>query len=178
MIINGNGKTIDANKKGRIFHISVNGDLTLINVTLTGSLINKPDEYGCAGTIYNESNLTIIDSTIKDNNVYTTPSIRGCGGAIYNKGTSENNAKLTINNSNITNNKILGIYGDGGAIYATYSHVNINNTQINNNLAGNNGAIFVSYSQVNINNPKYTITTQQMKTVMVEQSKYLNHRHI
>jgi len=95
--INGNGFTISGNSSSRIFYIESGIKLDLNNMTLTKGY----SEYG--GAIYNyNSNLTLINMTIKDNKVNND------AGAIYNK-----NSTLTIENSTLQNNTA----NYGGAIY-------------------------------------------------------------
>ncbi|MCQ2972024.1 MAG: hypothetical protein MJ209_01845 [archaeon] len=56
VVINGNGKTIDAKGQVRIFNVGTNGDLTVNNLTLTNA--SKP--------LLNQGNLTVKDSVIID----------------------------------------------------------------------------------------------------------------
>ena len=87
------------------------------------------------GGIYNEGNLTVTNSTIKDNSVATTtPRITTDGGGIYNQGTAK------IFNSTVTNNAGT----EGGGIFNSRSFgidgVSDNElTVINSTITGNSG---------------------------------------
>lgn len=96
LTIDGNGHSIDAHGKTRIFNC------TGKNIIIKNIILKKgyTEEYG--GTIFNDDGeLTIIESTLKHNNCNSD------GGAIYNRG------ELTIIKSNFNNNTAYS----GGAIY-------------------------------------------------------------
>ncbi len=109
---------IDAESQSRLFSISQNTKLTIINLILSNGHIEGEEKYG--GTIFNEGGeLTIINSTISN----STGSENG--GAIYN-----NLGKLKIYNSNIINNSAAQY---GGAIY-TLGENYLENTNFTGNF--------------------------------------------
>ncbi|WP_407374766.1 beta strand repeat-containing protein, partial [Methanobrevibacter sp.] len=165
LTINGNGFTINANGKSRIFNIQNAHNLTIKNITLTNGYSTS---YGGAINLKAANDATIRDIIIK--NSYST----GQGGAIYINGgvnkrfinvTFIKNAAVTggalalwdtnsldsnfIYNSTFVNNSASSNLG-GGAIYSYSGKINITNSDFINNSAysttmGNNGgAIYIS----------------------------------
>ena len=120
LMIEGNGATIQRNSQAatdfRLFYVESNGHLTLDNLTVTNGLLQSSllnllflsiPVPGLGGGIYNEGNLDLTNSTIKNNTVI------GVGGGIYNTG------NLTVSGSTLSNNEAKVIFktGDGGGIY-------------------------------------------------------------
>ena len=99
--IDGNGSTIDGSQT-QVFYINRSSSVILKNITIKNAESNG--EHG--GAIDNNGNLTIINSTLKNN---TATGENGYGGAIYNNGT------LTITDSNFKENTATGQgeYGSG-----------------------------------------------------------------
>ncbi|HEY8492760.1 MAG TPA: choice-of-anchor Q domain-containing protein [Myxococcota bacterium] len=123
----------------RVLHVWVDGDLTLSNVTITGSALPEllapgvGADHGAAVGV-SAGKLRIRDSAIRDNwtngaggalaitNIERTPAeveitrtqitdnvARGAGGAIFSV-----NSTLTITDSTIARNRSLGVGGGGG----------------------------------------------------------------
>ena len=128
--IDGNGQSIDGNQT-QVFYINSGSSVILKNITIK----NAENTGGNGGAIYNSGNLTIINSTLK-NNTATGQNGNGYGGAIYNGGT------LTITQSNLTQNTATGQQYDGygGAIYNTRSgNLNITQSNLTQNKATGQG---------------------------------------
>lgn len=110
-VIDGNGHTIDADNKSRVFIASAK-NITIKNVTFKNGFSNN------GGAIYNRGELNIVDSTFRDN------TARRYGGAIANAV----GAKLNIRDSYLFDNKAQW---QGGAVYnsdgAVISHCEIIN---------------------------------------------------
>ncbi|WP_296862340.1 Ig-like domain repeat protein, partial [uncultured Methanobrevibacter sp.] len=122
VVINGNGFTIDAKGKSRIFKV-ITGSINITNVTLKNG---KADE---GGAIYFEN--AISNSNI--NATYTNNTARN-GGANYFGGPVLNSTIAGTYNSN--NAK----YGGANYFYNKVSDSNITGTYNHNNTATNGGA--------------------------------------
>ena len=146
LIIDGQGYTIDANNRGRIFNINGVG----YNVTLK-NIIFKNAKYSSAygGAIYFKgSNLTVENCTFESNKNYAAKG----GGAIY----VDYYDKVLINIANSTFSKN---YADtsGGALYfdnplslqGQYD-INITNCDFNENKAKTNGGAIFAYRSMNV----------------------------
>ena len=132
------GNSAAFNKGGildfRFIYISGSGNLTLKNLTLTGSQATGGS--GAAGDggaiLMRGGSLTLDGCAIH----HTTASVRG--GAI-----SADSGTLTITNSHFYNNNAF----NGGAIYNNGNHLSISNSTITTNTATNiGGGILVSSS--------------------------------
>ena len=123
LTIDGNGHTIDACGKCRIF-ICIGQDITIRNITLKNG-------YGTnGGAIYNEGSLTITNSTFKKNEANKD------GGAIYNYRLS----KLSIMDSTFNENKADD---QGGAICnSDKNKFTICKSTLNKNTAEYGGAVY------------------------------------
>nr|WP_319372421.1 DUF11 domain-containing protein [uncultured Methanobacterium sp.] len=110
------------------------GDLTITNTTLKDNTATSTEVDVYGGGIYNEGTLTINNSNITNNTA--TGANNAYGGGIYNSGT------LIINNSIITNNTVTTSngYADGGGISNEFGTVTINNNIIANNTATTTGS--------------------------------------
>lgn len=119
---------------------------------------------GGAIFLWYESTINITDSIISDNSaeveggaIYTKPKgtykITITNTEITNNYTTDEDgtggaiaiygtANLTIDNSNISYNSVSTKYGKGGGIYADGGSVVITNSTLNNNSAGDGGAIY------------------------------------
>ena len=134
--INGNGYTIDGNNTARIFKVTDNGNLTLINLTLTQGQgqDDGPNDMNVGGAIYvNNSNITIIDSNITQNNATN-------GGAIY----TNDNCNVTINGSLFTKNTAI----NGSSIYI----YDIHDLKVNYNIFLNNTGDYEIYNETALKN--------------------------
>ena len=104
------------------------GDLTVDGCTFTGQNALR----GEGGAIYTVICKTkVINSNFTDNWVY-----RGSGGAIYSLGRSYKANEVTVINCNFTKNSAQY---NAGAIYASYSVLNITGSAFTNNSADNFG---------------------------------------
>ena len=143
--IDGNGSTIDG-RQTQLFYIYSGSSVILKNITIK----NAENNNGYGGAIDNGGNLTIINSTLKNNTA-------NYGGAINN-----NNGNITIIDSNITKNTATGEYGRGGAIYnneggtLTITQSNLNNNTATGQQDGYGGAIYnngaLTITESNLNN--------------------------
>ena len=119
LIIEGNGHTIDAQQKIRIFQVT-GKNITIKNITLKNGYT---EENG--GAIYNSEKLTLT------NTILTKNITKYDGGAIFNNGT------LTIQDSTLNNN--TGNWG--GAIFNNGT-LTIKQSTLNDNNGRGGGAIF------------------------------------
>jgi CSLREA domain-containing protein len=123
----------------RVLNVSFNGSLTLNHVIVrhgycAGSCSDDPAR---GGGIYNNGNLTIINSTIDANKATEF------GGGIYH---SYVTATLSVSNSSISNNYAVAGVGHGGGIYAARPVVLTNVTFYNNLSFGNGGGLYNTLS--------------------------------
>ena len=153
LTINGNNKTINGDNKYQFLNIQPESSVKINNIVLK----NCYDRYG--GTILNFGNLTIVNSTICDNNgSYTIiddgvsyPVVRTYYAAIYNAGSSDSTANLTMINCVMKNNSAMvgaAITNDDGSL------CNIINCTFENNYGTSSaGAIYNGYSSnLNVSN--------------------------
>ncbi|WP_405307078.1 right-handed parallel beta-helix repeat-containing protein [Methanobrevibacter sp.] len=131
LVIDGNGFTIDAQGKTRIFNVSGNG------IVLKNLFLEKGNA-GEGGAIYNDGILNIINSTFSNN-------VGEDRGIIYNRKT------INVFNSNFANNKSERW---AGVIYsAEDSTVNIKDSAFSNNYAQYSaGAILIRDGEMSIDN--------------------------
>ena len=115
LIINGNNRAINGNKK---YHIVVDGVVTMKNT----KIINCYSSLG--GGINNKGKLEIINCRLENNKAKT-------GGAIYNAN------KLIIKNSVLKNNQAT----DSGGAIGNDGYLSIKKSVLSYNTAKNNGAI-------------------------------------
>ncbi|MBU1661106.1 MAG: M4 family metallopeptidase [Chloroflexi bacterium] len=112
-----------------IFHIMSGVTAQIRSLTL---------QNGGVGAIYNLGDLTIQDSTLKDNVSDTN------GGAMWSEGT------LNVSNTTFSNNDSDV---NGGAIYLRYGTATIVNSTFSGNIAdGDGGGIASNYTDVTLNN--------------------------
>ena len=128
--VNGNGKTIDAKSKARIFTINEGNNVVLKNINFINGF---SDGDGGVINIVN-SNLTVIDSLFKNSTAKT-------GGAIY---AYESNLELK-------NNKFLENNADeaGGSIILRKTNVNIFKNTFTDSHAGGGGALQILANGIN-----------------------------
>ena len=141
------GKLVAGN--GGAIYNTFYSDVTIDGTHFEG---NKAAKYG--GAIYNDGTadlkgkggvMTINGGEFEDN-------VASSGGAIYNTGT------LTIKNSEFDENRIVGGFGDGGAIYSNIGSLTVVDSKFEGNCATENavddygygGAIFVQGGTVDI----------------------------
>jgi uncharacterized delta-60 repeat protein/CSLREA domain-containing protein len=159
--VDGSGKTVmlDGGGKYRLFKINETGDLTLQNLTLQNGHSADPCmsdvAQSCAGAIYNNGNLSVVNVTLQGNTA-------DMGGAIYIESgtTSIENSTFTGNSAARLGGGILNWIGildvvnstfqgnsaawDGGAIYNDISNVILKNNTFSNNSATWGGAVYNS----------------------------------
>ena len=147
LIIDGNGYTIDANRKTRIFYCT-GQNITIKNITLKNGVHDGyiGYRYHGGGSIYNTGNLKVFDSILFDNKSYN-------GGAIYNY-----QGELSIINSKLYKNVSKDEYsGGGGAIFNNNGSLNIVDCELYDNSSRDRngkggGAIHNSNGELNIDN--------------------------
>ncbi len=152
LVIDGNGHSIDACSKTRIFYNTAK-DVTIKNIALKNAVVAIYNFYGvlsisdselsdntsnlAGAAIYNNwGELNINDSVLSDN-------ASGChGGAIFNV-----NGTVNVKSSRFCNNSAKG---DGGAIYSG-AKLNIEDSELSHNYAGGSGgAIYDNRGEINI----------------------------
>ena len=160
VVINGNGHTIDAQNKTRIFFITGN-NITIRNITLVGG-----NSIGEGGAVYARSaDISIIDSTIKNSSAETGAAVSvygnificssrfidntaSAGGAIF-----SDKGNVTVIDSLFKNNDAI-VYG-GGAIYAT-AKVNITGSVFTDNDAKLYGGVLYTWEDVSVISSNFT----------------------
>jgi len=150
LTINGSGSniTVDAGGNSRVFYISDRINSNLSTVFIDGLTITGGGGFnlGYGGGIYNEENLTISNSTIRNN------SGTGGGGIHNSSFSNSNNLDSVVNviNTTISNNSANA----GGGIENSFGILNVINSTISNNSAESSGGggIWTSYGIVNIVN--------------------------
>lgn len=178
LTIDGNGHTVDARSKARIFHC-MGENITIKNIVLKNGYAEEDHSSG-GGAILNTGKLTICDSTFTGNTVRDSGKaypdfeyVAYCesgGGAIYNDGeltvirsTFNNNsvevysggainngrdAMLTIQDSTFTANTALD--DDGGSIHGWLGDLTIIRSSINGNTAQSCGGAISSSGRLTI----------------------------
>ena len=124
----------------------------VINVTVTGNTCTNTGSYNGGGGVYSYGNLYMENCTITDNISYTT------GGGI--RFASENNAKVTVKNTVISDNTakgygggfVIGATGAGTSNQLTGSEFNFENLEIKNNTSsGAGGGICMQSGEYTVN---------------------------
>ena len=119
-----------------------NATLNVLNSTLSD---NRAGSGGGAG-IYNNGSgggnatLSVLNSTLRDNIANAFPSATAHGAGIYNDGSS-GRTTLTVLNSTISNNSVIGQRGSGGGIY-NRGTLNVRNSTFSGNFARSGGGIY------------------------------------
>ena len=135
--------TIRNGKKGNSFVgggggiFNDGGTLTVTNSIVTGNSVSAGYFAANGGGVYNSGTLTISNSTLSENRVWGSGTVRASanGGGIYNVGT------LTINNSTLSSNSAIssdsygGAPSEGGGIYLG-GPTTINDSTLSGNNAG------------------------------------------
>jgi len=134
------GVTISGDNTHHPFHINSDSNVTIQGLSIISGVGNNE-----GGAIFNEGNLTIIESTLSGNT-----DVEGKGGAIYNK----SGATLKIVDSNITSNTTTEYYDEsyGGAIYSKGKVTISGSRLVENSSQSNGGAIFIENSTLEISN--------------------------
>ena len=147
--INGNGHTINALQKARIFNITAD-NVVLNNITFTNANVS-----GNGGAIYSSGSLNVENCNFTDNTAilggaayfYGEGSMLNCnfdgntassdGGALYFD--DEYGLSSTVINCNFTGNSASH---DGGAVYFNSKMGTIKNCNFIDNSASNSGAVY------------------------------------
>ena len=138
--------------------LNINSDITLRRNTELNSAINKLTINGNGNTIYGDDYqfLTIYGGTVTIKNIKIINCYSSYGGAIYN-----NNAKLTLINTTLENNKATV---NGGAIENIEGSLTVTNSSLRNNyiigssatgggaIHNNNGIVTIINSTFEKNN--------------------------
>ncbi|MBR6024485.1 MAG: hypothetical protein IK044_06010 [Methanobrevibacter sp.] len=144
LVIDGNGHSIDAGGKTRIFH-STSKNITIKNIEMKNGHTQKD-----GGAIYcRDGDLTIIASKLTDN------IAKYAGGSIYIK-----NAKLEIVESVLANNNSKESVG--GSISNENGELVINACEFQDNRADGGGALYNS-GEISINNSTFTANAAKEK---------------
>ncbi|HRU52845.1 MAG TPA: hypothetical protein P5543_11725, partial [Planctomycetota bacterium] len=106
-------------------------DLELDNIVVSNGVATKAGG-GIYSFGYDESNIIINDSIIKENIAKTD------GGGFYNEARRNQESKITMDNVDIYDNT-AGRHGGGMYFYCERAVVDIQESTFNNNEAGNNG---------------------------------------
>ncbi|MCF0226980.1 MAG: hypothetical protein HUK28_06740, partial [Methanobrevibacter sp.] len=151
--INGNGHTIDAKEKSRIFNITNGVNVTLKNINFINGKAPLIGHEAEGGAIYTDSgSVTVINCTFNNNAAIESHQVGyGSGGAIYTYGGS-----VTVINCTFNNNTAVA----GGAICSYDCSVTVSNSTFNNNTADDlGGAIFIGEGSVTVINCTFNNNT-------------------
>lgn len=158
LVIDGNGKTIDAKDKTRIFTIIAN-NITLKNITFKNGRshrnIDSPfNNCGGAIKVNNHCKLTIENCRFIDN------TSEEHGGVIYLRG-----SELMISKSNMDNNTAND---DGGAIYNDDGKLIITGSELNANTStkGHGGAIYNVKGEIEISGCSLSKNTADFRGIL------------
>ena len=128
VILDGEGNlTVDGKDDHRVFSTSEGVAADLIGFTVTRGSVIWPDGEG--GGIRNAGELTLLDTSVRDNQALpelnNCPNFGGCparGGGIFN----DEQGKLALTNSAVSGNSAGGIFGDGSVVTLLNSTVSDN----------------------------------------------------
>ncbi|RAP50389.1 MAG: hypothetical protein BZ138_06700, partial [Methanosphaera sp. rholeuAM270] len=166
LTINGNGKTINGNKKYQFLKINSDCMVTISNLIIT----NCYGKYGGAIYQYNDNDLTIRNSTFINNGVNNESTLPNYIGGLYiedvgvTAGNGEaifkfGNGNLYIENSmfikNMTTSKVgyIGIISCSGG---SYVYMTITNSTFLKNLENGTAAIRTKNTRSNIEKSTFT----------------------
>ena len=148
LTIIGNGAAntiIDGNGTDGVFNVG-NG----ITATISGVTIKNGITFGCAGAggIFNAGKLTLSNSAVTGNTTDCLETAVSFGGGI----TNWTNAVLTITNSTVSGNAVLGDSTRGGGIWTAGPLILVNSTVSGNasDYSGEGGGLFVVAAPVTI----------------------------
>ena len=144
--INGNGFTIDAKGKSRVFNVEAS-DVTIENLTIKNAVVN-----GNGGAVYFNESGRVIKCNFTDNQA-TGSYPNGNGGAIYFAEGSTGN----VTNCNFVNNTAKGTTYGAGAIY--FNNGEVTNCNFTGNNATRNGGAVYFWQQGNVRNCNFTNNT-------------------
>ena len=141
LTIYGNGHTIDAQGKTRIFYCT-GKNITIINITLK----NGYGKYSGGAILNSEGSLTITDSTLTEN------TATWFGGAIYNSESSLMITETTLNNNTAQEKSGGAIHNNNGG------EITIIKTTLTGNTANHDGGAINNYNGGEITITKTTLT--------------------
>lgn len=149
---------ISGNNQSRVFYVNAGADLTVNGVTITGGNgvgIGSDDANRSGGGIFNNGNLTLTNTIVRENGDITSQPASSSAGGIFNNGI----ATLQITNSTIADNKARSAGGisNTGALTIEGSTLNGNQATIGN--AGailNTGMLSVTNSTISGNSARGT----------------------
>jgi hypothetical protein len=119
----------------RVFNIDNVNNVTNAIVQITGLTLTGGDVTGSGGGILSHENLTIVDTTIRDNSATTGGGIQGLGG------------NLTVTSSTISGNSA----NNGGGIYGQSVSLTVTDSTISGNAANSSGGgISTPYGSVRL----------------------------
>lgn len=132
---------------------SLNGDVTIINTTMSGNSATgtdgNPGNGGCGGALYmdgRDERASLCGVKIFDN---TAGAI---GGGVF-RVSNDNSGSLAIDRSTIDNNHVTPTdTGNAGGLYLQGLALTINASTISRNQAFYNGGIWINACQVDITN--------------------------
>ncbi len=137
--------TVDAGGISRVLEVSANKIVTIQGMVLKGGLGDG------AGGIFNRGNLTLRNSSVRNNIGIGNTGLGG--GGIYNSGAS---SVLTLLGSTISNNSTTerggGIYNNGGQVTIDNSRVENNSAEAGGGFYNNGGSVTVNDSTFDNNN--------------------------
>ncbi|NJN76759.1 MAG: hypothetical protein HC796_12070 [Synechococcaceae cyanobacterium RL_1_2] len=133
--------TISGNNATRIFTINDGNESTERVVSLNGLTLIGGNTNQTGGAIFNEENLTLTNSTLRDNRA-------NLGGGLYTKGTT------TITGSTISGNSATN---RGGGIYSGGTTITMTNSTISGNSATFGGGLFNYGSTIAVRNSTVTL---------------------
>ena len=146
MVIDGNGHTIDAKGKTRIFH-STGKNLKIRNIKLR----NAFSSFGGGAILNVESGEITIDGC-----TFTNNTAKEEGGAILNQG------KMNINGSTFSRNTARkDVFENGGAI-ANEGKMDITESTFSKNIATNRGGAIINQKELSISKSTLTENTARM----------------
>ncbi len=128
--VNGSAGTANPGNGGA-FHITGNtGSVSFSNCDVMGN-----DAASEGGGLWNQSGIimTVINSTIDDNEAFGAAADNGGGGIFNNGGT------LVVTGSSLNDNIASGTSGSGGGLFSTVGDVTITNTSFEGNSANRAG---------------------------------------
>ena len=131
----------------RVLHLQPNHTVAINGLTLkNGHLLNLSG----AGIFNEQSTVTVTNCVIRDNIVYSPPSISAGGGGIYNTGT------LSLARCTVTGNSATSTFTYGGGGILNSGNLTINQSSITNNSGeryggGLNGSATIQNSTISGN---------------------------
>ncbi len=166
LLIDGQGYTIDACGKTRIFESS-EYDITIKNITLKNGFCERN-----GGSIkIDKGKLTIIKSTLKGN------AVKGKnknGGAVYNDGASLEIIDCVLSENKSLNRSGGAIFNNDGELTITHSTFADNSSHLGGGAIGNTGNLKIKESTLKDNTSSYGGAIGNNGKVSIDQSAFIN----